>query len=285
MSKEDTMAIKKFFFIPFVLTLLFLAAVLTVEISSAAAGGPETETGILKIEKIKKAGKLIVGTSADYPPYEFHLLNEKEGDLVGIDIDIARAIANELGVELEIKDLVFSRIFETLASGNIDIAIAGLHPTEDRKKVVNFSDIYLMAIQSLLIRKENSDRIKTIEDLRGKKVGVQRESLQESMARSAVSSAEFVVRDTIEELIIILSKNIVDTVILEEPVADSYTLRHKDFLSIKLKQFDYLLGSAIAVRKGDDDLLKEVNRILAKLKSENKIDEFVTRAKILTNKH
>lgn len=264
--------------------VIFILALAIPGSTYAAATGPEAGKGAAKIEKIKKAGKLVIGTSADYPPYEFHMLSEKEGELVGIDIDIARVIAQELGVELEIKDLVFSKIFEALDSGQIDIAIAGLHPTEERKKIASFSDTYYQAIQSIIIRKDNADKIKTIEDLRGKKVGVQKDTIQEKMAKVQIGDAEFEVRETIEEIIIILKKRLVDAAILEEPVADSYAHRDKNFMTIQCKKFTDKLGSAIAVKKGNDDLLKEINRILAKLKKENKIKEFVEAAKMLSNK-
>ena len=238
-----------------------------------------------KLEKIKTSGKLVVGTSADYPPYEFHLLSEEEGELVGIDIDIAKVIAQELGVQLEIKDLIFSRILNALESGQIDIALAGLSPTEERQKVASFSDVYYQAIQCVVIRKDNVERIKTIEDLRGKKVGVQKDSLQEDMARGRIRGADFDIRETIEELIIILDKGLVEGIILEKPVGDSYIRRNKNFTSLKCEEkLSSMLGSAIAVKKGDDDLLKEINRILAKLKAEGKIDEFIETAKMLSNK-
>ncbi len=237
-----------------------------------------------KIEQIKKEGKIVVGTSADYPPYEFHLLNEQEGELVGIDMDIARVIAQELGVKVEIKDIIFSRLFDTLEAAKIDIAIAGLHPTEARKKKANFSDIYYQAIQAIVIRAENTDRIKTIEDLRGKNIGVQKDTMQEDMARSHIEGANFVVRETIEELIINLQKGLVDALILEKPVAESYVQRNKDFVIVTSKEFLDKMGSAIAVRKSDVDLLTEINRILKKMKEENKIAEFIENAKVLTNK-
>ena len=284
MTKKHFLSIKIF-----IVTIIFLIPLVVPQV--VFSKGAETERGsatgkeVSKLEKIKASGKLIVGTSADYPPYEFHLLNEKEGDLVGIDIDIAKVIASELGVQLEVKDLIFSRIFQALDSGQIDMAIAGLSPTEARKKIASFSDVYYQAIQCVLIRKENAERIKTIEDLRGKKVGVQKDSLQEDMARGHIKGADFDVRETIEELIIILNKGLVDGIILEKPVGDSYVRRNKNFASLKCgEKFSALLGSAVAVKKGDDDLLKEVNRILAKLKEEGKIDEFVETAKMLSNK-
>lgn len=237
-----------------------------------------------KIEQIKKAGKIVVGTSADYPPYEFHLLNEPDGELVGIDIDIAKMIAQELGIKLEIKDIIFSRLFDALDAGKIDIAIAGLHPTEERKKRANFSDVYYQAIQAIVCRAEDKDKIKTIEDLRGKLVGVQNDSIQEDMAQGHIEGADIIVRETIEELIISLKKGLVDALILEEPVAGSYVQRNKNFVLITSKELINETGSAIAVRKSDNDLLVEINRILRKLKDEGKNSEFIENAKILTNK-
>ncbi len=127
------------------------------------------ETG--KLEKIKAAGRIVVGTSADYPPYEFHLLPELESEMVGIDIDIAEAIAADLNVKLEIKDIVFSKLFDELAAGHIDMALAGLSPTENRKLIADFSIPYYQAIQNMLIRAGDKDKIRLLDDLRGKVVG------------------------------------------------------------------------------------------------------------------
>jgi len=273
-----------FFSKPIFCMIFFIFAVSQFTLLGYAETGTDAKTVLSKIEQIKKAGKIVVGTSADYPPYEFHLLNDKEGDLVGIDIDIAKVIAEELGVKLEIRDIIFSKIFDALEARQIDIAIAGLSPTEERKKKALFSDVYYQAIQSIVIRVENAETIKTIEDLRGKKVGTQTDSIQEEMAKTQIAGAEFVVRETIEELEIVLKKGLVDAIILEEPVAESYVRRHKDLMMIHCEAFDNLLGSAVAVRKSDTDLIEEINRILRKLKKENKIAEFIENAKVLTNK-
>lgn len=273
MGKKFSLFNKTFFFVVLFVFVVFQFTV---------AGHAQSETS--KLEQIKAAGKIIVGTSADYPPYEFHLLNDKDGDLVGIDIDIAKVIAKELGVKLEIRDIIFSKIFTALDSGQIDIGIAGLSPTDERKKLADFSDVYYQAIQSVVIRSDNAENIKTVEDLRGKKIGTQKDSIQEDMAKSQIPGAQFDVRETIEELEIILNKGLVDALILEKPVADSYVRRNKDFMIIKCKRFDNVLGSAIAVKKSHTDLLNEINRILKKLKDENKIEEFVETAKILADK-
>ncbi len=237
-----------------------------------------------KLERIKAAGKLIVGTSADYPPYEFHLLPELESAMVGIDIDIAEAIAADLNVKLEIKDIMFSKLFDELAAGNIDIALAGLTPTESRRHIVDFSIPYYQAIQNMLIRVEDKDRIKLLEDLRGKVVATQKGSIQEDMARNLVSGATFLLLENIDELVAALLQKKVDAVILEKPVAETFAANEKGLLNLECDTDSLPLGSAAAVRKGDADLLARINEILEKLIQENKITESLQAAKVLADK-
>ncbi len=259
--------------------LIFLVSILTV-------AGCKKSPKAGKIGKIKAAGKLVVGTSADYPPYEFHLLGDKEAEIVGLDIDIANAIAKELGVELEVKEIVFHRLFDVLYSDEVDLVIAGLAPSERRKQAVDFSDIYYQAVQNMVIRSANENEIAYIKDLRGKRVGTQKGSIQDDMARKVILGAEFVEMENIIDLISSLKEEKIDAVILEKPVAESYVLRNEGLKSIEctLGAFDVQLGSAIAVKKGNTDLLNEINRILQKLKNENKIAEFVQDAMVLMMK-
>ncbi|MBN2347113.1 MAG: transporter substrate-binding domain-containing protein [Candidatus Aminicenantes bacterium] len=237
-----------------------------------------------RLEQITAAGKLVVGTSADYPPYEFHLLPEMEGEMVGIDIDIAEAIAANLNVKLEIRDIVFSKLFEELKAGRIDLALAGLSPTENRKLVADFSIPYYQAIQNMLIRAEDKDRIHLVEDLRGKVVGTQKGSIQEDLARNLVNGATFFLHEDIEELIAALKQRKIDAVILEKPVADTYAFRHKELINLQSAADTQPLYSAAAVRKGDHELLERVNQVLEKLIRENKITESIQAAKLFANK-
>lgn len=265
----------------FIGVLVLLLTLPVVGKSFSAADSPPS-----KLDQIKSSGKLVVGTSPDYPPYEFYLLNDKEGEIVGLDIDIAKAIAKEMGVKLEIKNIVFHRLFDVLNSDEVDLVIAGLAPSERRKKLVDFSDIYYQAIQNMLIRAEDADKITYLRDLRGKKVGTQKGSIQQEMSQKQIIGAQFVTSDTIPELIEDLKKKEIDAAILEKPVAESYVMRNKELINIECHSgaYDALLGSAIAMKKGSKELLKEVNRILNELKEKNKIREFVEDAKILMNK-
>jgi polar amino acid transport system substrate-binding protein len=240
------------------------------------------ETG--KLDMIKAAGKIVIGTSADYPPYEFHLVPELEDEMVGIDIDIAEAIAANLNVKLEIKDIVFSKLFDELSAERIDLALAGLSPTENRKQIADFSIPYYQAIQNMLIRAADMEKIKLLEDLRGKLVGTQKGSIQEDMARNLIPGAAFVIHESIADLINALRQQKLDAVILEKPVADFYALKNKDLLNLECDTDRLPLGSAIAVKKGNDDLLQRVNQILAALIRENKISEFIQDTKLFTDK-
>lgn len=283
MTQKDHIVKKVFFSV--MLSVLIVTALIFYGCGKsdqvAAKATPQKE--LSKIEKIKTAGKLVVGTSAEYPPYEFHLLKEKGGDLVGLDIDIANAIALELGVKLEVKDIVFHKLFAALNADEIDLAIAGLVPSDGRKKIVDFSDIYYQAIQNMVIRTEDRGKITCVNDLRGKKVGTQQGSIQGDMLQKVMLGGDFVELETIDELIVDLKGKKIDAVLLEKPVAESYVSRNKELLNIECKQsdFDIDLGSAIAVKKGNDDLLAAVNMILHKLAKDNKITEFVADAMAL----
>ena len=236
--------------------------------------------GASKLEKIKKAGKIVAGTSADYPPYEFRPISDDDS-IYGMDIDIANEIAKELGVKLEIKEIVFSRLFDAVNKGEIDFIIAGLSPTEKRKKLVDFSVPYYKALQNMLIRKTDLDKIGSLEDLRNKKVGTQKGSIQEELVKQQIDGAKFTEEDTIIKLVDKLKKLEIDAIILEKPVAESYAKRNKILINIECVSGASFLGSAIAVKKGDKELLKKINKILEKLKQNNMIIEFAENAKLL----
>lgn len=266
-----------------VFVLVMVVSLTMVTMFACDGAEADSSKAFSKLEKIKSAGKIVMGTTADYPPYEFRLLGDEDGDIVGIDIDIANEIARELDVKLEVKEVLFSKLFDSLDQGEVDMILAGIAPTEQRKKIADFSDIYYQAIQSLLIRGDETDKIKAVEDLRGKKVGVQKDSIQEESSRNQIKGAEFVGKEKITELIDALKSKEVDAIVLEKPVAESYALRNKELINLACGRQERM-GSAVAVKKGDSDLLTSINSTLKKLKDENKIAEFVWEAKILSVK-
>ncbi|HPS45426.1 MAG TPA: transporter substrate-binding domain-containing protein, partial [Treponemataceae bacterium] len=159
------------------LTVL-LAIAFAASFMGCAKKAPET-----RLDSIKKAGKLILGTSADYPPYEFHAQVDGKDAIVGFDIALAREVAKDLGVQLEIKDMKFDGLLAALASGNVDMIISGMTPTDERKKNVDFTDIYYFAEHGVLIRKADEAKYgAAVESLKDAMVGAQRGAIQVGLA-------------------------------------------------------------------------------------------------------
>ncbi|MFL0248133.1 transporter substrate-binding domain-containing protein [Candidatus Clostridium stratigraminis] len=228
-----------------------------------------------KVDKIKKAGQLVVGTSADYPPYEFHKSVSGNDEIVGFDIEIAKEIAKDLGVKLVIKDMDFKGLLNALESGNVDMVLAGMTPTEERKQSVDFSNIYYKAAQTLVVRTEDKDKIKTIDDLNGKGLGVQKGSIQEDIAKNQLPKAQAKALGKITDIALALKTKKIDAAIIESPVAKAYVNANKDFSisDIELKTED--AGSAVAVKKGETDLVDAINKTLDKLTNSKAIDKMV----------
>ena len=136
------------------------------------------------LKDIQEKGKIVLGTSADYAPYEWHMIDGKNDEIVGVDIEIAKQVAADLGVELEIKDMQFNGLFSALNSGDIDMIIAGMVADEKRSESVDFTEPYFEQGQVLLVNKKDADTFKSVEDLKGKKIGSQLGSVQYEYANA-----------------------------------------------------------------------------------------------------
>lgn len=236
-----------------------------------------------ELSKIKKAGKIVLGTSADYPPYEFHKVINGQDEIVGFDIEIAKQIAKDLGVELEIKDMKFDGLLAALQAGKIDFIVSGMTPTEERKKSVDFSDVYYYAVQTVVIRAEDKDKYKTLEDLKGAKVGVQKGSIQEGLAQKYMANSEIKAVGKISDIFLSLKDKKIDAAIIEQPVAQANVNKNKDLMISEIKLESEDAGSAIAVRKNSGELLTKINKSLKNLMDAKKIDEFVIKANELVD--
>lgn len=235
------------------------------------------------VDKIKKAGKLVLGTSADYPPYEFHKSVNGKDEIVGFDIEIAKEIAKDLGVTLEVKDIKFDGLLAALDQGNVDLVLAGMSPTDERKKSVDFSKVYYQSKQSLVIRAADKDKIKSADDMNGKKIGVQKGAIQEEIAQKQFSKATPVALGKISDLVLALKSNRVDAAIIELPVATQNVNANKDLLvtDIKIPMEDE--GVAAAFKKGNSDLANAANKTLDRLISAKAIDKLVQDANKLAD--
>lgn len=238
--------------------------------NNTAANGNTANTGT-------ETKTLIMGTSADFPPYEFHKVVDGQDTVVGFDIEIAKDIAADMGAKLEIKDLPFDSLLNELSSGRIDMVISGLSPTPERAEAVGLSDIYYKAEQAVVVREADKDKYATMDSLKGVKLGVQTGSIQEDIAKG-IEGAQLTSLGKISEIVLQLQSNRVDASIMEGPVAKSFVKNVKGLVITDAKPEVEDDGYVVGVKKGNTELLDQVNKTLKRLGSEGKIDEYVAAA-------
>ena len=234
-----------------------------------------------KLQAIKDKGVLVLGTSADYPPFEFHIEVEGKDTIVGFDIDIANKIAESIGVELEIIDMKFEGLLPALTAGKIDLIVSGMTPTDERKQSVDFSLTYYDARQTMLVLTETVGTLNTIEAFDGKILGVQKSSIQEDLAKTMFTSSEVKAIDKIPNLIMELKTGKVDGLILAEPVAKQYATANPD-LSLNGLDLGSEGGSAIALQKDSGTFLEAIDMTIKNLMDSGEMDQIISDAMLLS---
>lgn len=223
--------------------------------------------------KEKKDNKLIVGTEAGFAPYEYMQGNE----VVGIDMDISKAIAEELGMELEIMNMDFDGALLAVQQGKVDFVAAGVSVDEDRAKVMDFSVDYVNSVEVVVVNKANPT-VSSVDDLNGKVIGVQ----QGNIADFWVSNKENVEPKEVKRYTKFvqaaedLKNGKIDAIVMDQYPAEELVASSSDALAIldgELFNDTY----AIAVKKGNTELLEKINAVITKLKEEGKIEEFTAK--------
>ncbi len=214
--------------------------------------------------------KLTMVTSADYPPYEFRDTATGKDEIIGFDIDIAKNIAQELGYQLEIKDTDFNGIIPALQSRRADFAMAGMTPTAERRKNVDFSDIYYEA-KNTIVAPKGSNLTKP-EDLAGKNVGVQLGSTQEEAAKK-FKGVKLKSLNRTAEIIQEVKAGRIDAAIIEDTIAKGFIGSNPDLEFNTIPNVGEA-GSAIAFPKGSE-LVDDFNAVLAQMKQSGEIENLV----------
>ncbi|HDR7960329.1 transporter substrate-binding domain-containing protein [Bacillus wiedmannii] len=242
------------------------ALILIVSMFSACSNGEEKASG-----KNKKV--LVMGTSADYKPYEY-VEASKSAEIIGFDVDVAKYIGKELGYEVKVKDMDFGGLLASLSSGKVDFVMAGMTPTAERKNNVDFTDIYFVA-KNMVVSKKDSN-IQSVEDLKGKKVGVQTGSIQEEKAAEFKKQVDFKVegRDRIPEIVQEIKAGRFEAAIIEDTVAKNYLEKMKELQGIEIKEAPEEVGAAIALPKNSDKTA-EFNKVIKKMQENGEMDKLV----------
>jgi polar amino acid transport system substrate-binding protein len=255
----------------------FLLAAL-LGLSAAGCGGGSTG----KLEKIQKDGKIVVYTDPNFPPFEFLGADGAQG----VDVEIAKAIAAELGAAAEFKEAEFDSILMALKGGKGDIAISGFTITDERKASVDFSVPYIESVQYLIL--PEGSPLATVEDLADKNVGVAKGYTGQLLLEDELSAEKKGVLagtktdarqyNSAMEAVMDLKNGRVAAVVMDEYVAKSLFAKNT---GLEIKELRYASGElaseeyGVAVPKGNAELVAEINRTIETLKQDHKIEQWV----------
>ena len=240
--------------------------------SEAASSEAASETETAELSTVEP-GKLIMSTNAAFPPYE---MTTDSGEFEGIDIETAQAIADKLGLELQIDDMDFDAALLAVQQGKADMVMAGVTVTDERQNVMDFTDSYATGIQSIIV-KEDSD-IASVDDLAGKKIGTQRGTTGYLYCSDDFGDENVVAYDNGPTAVQMLNNGQVDCVVIDNAPAKEFIAANP---GLKLLDTAYVEESyAIGVGKGNTELKDAINTALEELKADGTlqaiVDKYIT---------
>lgn len=222
---------------------------------------------------VDRASKLVMATNASFPPFEYVVANNGlVGQFDGIDVAIAMEIAADANKTLEVSDMDFNSIVSAVSAGKADMGIAGMTVKPDRLENVDFSDTYWVAMQTILVQGENAD-ITNVQSLAGKSVGV----ITGYTGDSAITEANIAGIDIRRynkgvDAVADLKNKKLDAVVIDSPTAASFIQKNPELKGIEDDQFFEKEEYAICVKKGNAELLEQINKTIKRLKDSGRIE-------------
>ena len=259
-----------------------LAVLMSVCMIAAVAGCGKSDDAAVSasgVETVTK-GKLTVATSPDFAPYEFYAIGEDgKPVMAGFDMALAQYIADDMGLELEIVPMDFDGVLSELATGNVDLGLAGLSPDPARADAMDFSDIYYMGGQSLVTVADKADSIKSFDDVNKPEmsVGAQIGSIQMDLANENTPNADIIALPKVTDLVSELIGGKMDAAFIETAVAESYKTNYPELTLVLDVPYD-VEGSAVGIKKGNTALKDAVNAAIADAIADGSMDKFVAEA-------
>ncbi len=228
------------------------------------------------IDRIKSKGQLVVGTSSGFPPFE--MIDNATGNVIGLDMDIAKAIANDLNVSLKIQDFSdFGALIGAVKGGQVDMVLAGMSITDERNQSVSFSNPYYKADQAIIVRNDSS--IASPADLTGKTIAVNTGTtgaswVDDNLVKTGnVSASDVKSYGTASTTVVALTTGAVDAVVIDAPVARTYVNQTSGIKVVYNIVTDENYG--IAMNKNDKDLVDRVNIVLKNLQDSGQMDQLI----------
>lgn len=251
--------------------------------NDTAASGAETSDLGPVLTRIKETGKMVVATASGYMPYEFIDISSTDQKVIGIDMALGDKIAEKLSeklgvdVEKEVEDTTFTANLAAVAADQVDIMLAGMSPTEERKQNMDFSDVYLQAEQRLMVRAEDADQYKELSDFDGKTIAVQKNTTQETNAKEVLTNSSITSLEKIPLAVLELTTGKADAVVIESTVAQPYLIANPDLVlcDAQLPDDRRYKDTAVAVPKGNEDFLEIINETIQECKDAGLIDQWI----------
>ena len=242
---------------------LFCAALAAAMLMATMSGCGSSQN---RLEKILESGKLVLATSPDLAPLEIEDLSSGEAQYVGSDIELAKYIAEKLGVELEISAMDFSAVQAAIPSGQADIAISGFARTEERAQNLELSTPFNITEdggQTVLVAKGEGANYTTAEDFSGLQIGAQNGSLQYNLVSSQLpDDVEIVPVGSLNDGVLMLETGKIDALASDLSNAELLLESH-DGIETTDFMFEYSSeGNVAAVKKGETELIEAVNEII-----------------------
>ncbi|XJS09900.1 transporter substrate-binding domain-containing protein [Aerococcaceae bacterium WGS1372] len=218
------------------------------------------------LKSIQEKGKLVVGTSADYPPFEWIAIEDGEETIIGADIELAQKIADELGVELVIENMGFDGLIPSLKTNRVDILIAGMGYTPERGEQFDFSNPYYESTDYFVVRADDAEIFTDLESFIDKRLAAQKGSIQEGIVQKEYPDSNYTALAKNNDLIQSLLTNRIDAVMLDE-VAAAQFIKQNERKLILVEAFPFIdeeakTGQSVLVNKNNEDLLEVINKVV-----------------------
>lgn len=211
---------------------------------------------------------ITMGTNATFPPYEF---TDDNGKVIGIDAEIAQAVADKLGKRLVIKDMEFDSLLTAVQGGSVDVVFAGMTVTEERKQAVNFTQSYATGIQVIIVKEGSA--IKTVDDLKGKIIGVQTGTTGDIYCTDDYGQENVKQFNNGALAVAALNNNQVDCVVIDNEPAKNFVKANP---GLKILETEYITEDyAAAVAKQNTELLEKINKAMDELKADGTIEKII----------
>jgi len=227
------------------------------------------------LAQVQKSGKLVMGTSPDYPPYEFQATVHGKSQVVGMDVAVGKKIAKDLGVKLVVKSMSFDSLLVALQTGKVDMVISGMNPTPARRKNVDFTHTYYQGGYSIVINKSDKGIYKDKDSFVGKTIGAQTGSTMYNESKKQTSGTTVKGMTSVSDLILALQSHKIQGVAMEKPSAQAYVANNKELAAIPSK-FDLSASdtsASVAFAKGSDALVAKANKSVDQIKNQNLVNK------------